>query len=144
MQQNDLRQPLNRQPLNRQPLNQHYQMHSTPTHEESCTGFLGRIVGIIILAPFALLAYVIAWCTISLIGVVIFVGFPFAAIFLDTIRWVVTNYNDPKPNPEYLANRLKKAAMVMINIFEIMAELKRTEIQKPDPVPVPPVGVGIV
>jgi hypothetical protein len=100
---------------------------------ESCTGFLGRLVGITLLFPFALTAYIIAWITISLIGIIIFVGFPFAAIFLDTIRWVATNYNDARPNPEYLANRLKKAAMVIINIFEIMAELKRTELRNPDP-----------
>ena len=103
-------------------------------NDESCIGFIGRLIGILILIVPAFFAYVIAWCTVSCIGVIIFIGFPFAAIFLDTIRWAVTNYNDSKPNPVYLANRLKKAAMVIINIFEIMAELDRSEINKPDSV----------
>jgi hypothetical protein len=119
-----------------QPLNQQHQMsQNRPSDSESCTGFLGRLVGITILLPFAFLAYIIAWTTFSLIGVIIFIGFPFAAIFLDTIRWVATNYNDPKPNPEYLANRLKKGALIIINTFEIMAELKRTEYEKPTSIP---------
>ncbi len=101
--------------------------HNKYSTNESCIGYLGRLLGITILLPFAFFAYIIAWCTLSLIGVIIFIGFPFACIFLDTIRWVATNYNDPSPNPEYLANRLKKASIVIINIFEIMAELKKNE-----------------
>lgn len=98
-----------------------------PTTDESCISSTVRLVGIVLLLPFAFFAYIIAWSTISLIGVIIFIGFPFSAIFLDTIRWVATNYNSDKPDPAYLADRLKKASTVIINTFEIMAEIKKNE-----------------
>ncbi len=100
----------------------------------NCFSVITRIIGIILLFPFALVGYILAWSTIAAIGVIIFVGFPCAAIFLDAIRWVATNYNEPEPKPEYLANRLKKAATIIINIFEIMADLKKTPVTA---VPVP-------
>jgi hypothetical protein len=96
--------------------------------ETSCIGFIARLIGITILLPFAFVAYIIAWITIALIGTIIFIGFPVAAIFLDTIRWVATNYNNNSTtNNEYLTSRLRKASMIIINIFEIMADLKRSE-----------------
>ena len=96
-------------------------------HDDGCFGWLGRLIGIIILVTPAFIGYLLAWGTIALLGTVIFVGFSAAAIFLDTIRWVGTTYSQPKPDPEYLAKRLKKAAMIIVYIFQTMAELKPSE-----------------
>ena len=54
-------------------------------------------------------------------------GISAAAIFLDTIRWVGTTYSQPKPDPEYLAKRLEKEAIIIVYIFQTMAELKPSE-----------------
>ena len=94
---------LQREELNRPLMNQ--QQH----YDDGCVGWLGRILGVILLVIPAFIGYILAWGTIALLGVVIFIGFSASAIFLDTIRWVGTTYSQPKPDPEYLAKRLKKS-----------------------------------
>ena len=103
-------------------------MDNRNQHDDGCFGWLGRLVGIILLVAPAFLGYLIAWSTIALLGTVIFCGFSAAAIFLDTIRWVGTTYSQPRPDPEYLAKRLKKAAMIIVYIFQTMAELKPNDL----------------
>ena len=118
----------------RQPL-----MNQNNQHDDGCVGWLGRLIGIVVLVVPAFIGYLLAWGTIALLGTVIFCGFSAAAIFLDTIRWIGTTYSQPRPDSEYLAKRLKKAAMIIVYIFQTMAELKP---EQPTSNP-PPTGANL-
>lgn len=98
-----------------------------PKINESTPAFIGRMVGVLICLLPAFLGFLIGWMAISLIGIIMFIGFPAAAVLLDTIRWISANYNSPDPDPEYLFKRLKKGVMSLINTLEIIADFKKIE-----------------
>ncbi len=102
-------------------------MNQQNQYEDGCIGWIGRLIGIILLVVPAFIGYLLAWITIAVLGTTIFCGFSASAIFLDTIRWVGTTYNQPKPDSDYLSKRLKKAAKIIVYIFQTMAELKPNE-----------------
>ena len=84
------------------------------------------LIGSLILLPIVLIGFTMGWLTIAAIGVIIYVGFPMSAIFLDTIRWISNRFKNPseiKPDEEATA-RLKKAAKIFIYLFETMGDLK--------------------
>ena len=90
-----------------------------------------KLVGSFILLPFVTIGFAIGWATIGAMGVIVFVGFPLSAIFLDTIRWIANNFRDNVPEEETSTNRLKKAAKIFIIIFQIMADIKENPLSTP-------------
>lgn len=83
---------------------------------------------LILLAPVGL-GFVFAWVGMAIVGTIIFVFFSLSAMLLDTVRWAQNNFRQTVPKNEENSTRLRKAAVVLVNIFRTMAELKDNELR---------------
>jgi hypothetical protein len=90
-------------------------------------GNLIDVVATFAVLPFVLAGYMLAWVGIGILGNVVFVFFPLAAIFMDTATFCVSRF-DPSATP---MARLRKAAKIFIMLFRVMADIKPEELQEP-------------
>ncbi len=99
---------------------------------DDCFTWLIKIIGTLILFVPVSIGFAFAWFGIALVGIIIFVFFTIAALCLDPVRWVGNNFRKAEETPvnQQTIHRLRKAAMIIILIFEIMAELKHGDLRK--------------
>lgn len=99
------------------------------TQNDDCFTWLIKAVGTLVMFVPVSIGFAFAWIGIALVGIIIFVFFTVAALFMDPARWARNNFRANIPENERTIHRLRKASMIIILIFEIMAEIKHDELR---------------